>query len=60
MEVHWYVFNISLRIREADSDGVLSGNYDVSELHYNGPGDVPGAPGGGYGYDIRVGDRTSA
>ena len=38
---------------------VLTGNYDVSELHYNGPGDVPGAPGGGYGYDIRVAGRTS-
>ncbi|CDO73558.1 hypothetical protein BN946_scf185014.g28 [Trametes cinnabarina] len=36
------------------------GNYDISELHYNGPGDVPGAPGGGYGYDVRVAGRTSA
>ncbi|KAI0723972.1 N-terminal nucleophile aminohydrolase [Cerioporus squamosus] len=36
------------------------GNYDVSELHYNGPGDVPGAPGGGYGYDIRVAGKSSA
>jgi len=23
-------------------------------LHYDGPGDVPGAPGGGYGYDVRT------
>ena len=32
-----------------------SGNYDVSKLHYEGPGDVPGSTGGGYGYDIRTG-----
>ena len=30
------------------------GNYDISKMHYDGPGDVPGAPVGGYGYDIRV------
>jgi 20S proteasome subunit beta 5 len=29
-------------------------------MHYDGPGDVPGAPGGGYGYDIRVEGRSSA
>ena len=39
---------------------VSLGNYDVSELHYNGPGDVPGAPGTGYGYGIRVEGRSSA
>ena len=32
----------------------LSGNYDVTKLHYDGPGQVPGAPGGGYGYDVRT------
>jgi 20S proteasome subunit beta 5 len=37
-----------------------SGNYDISKLHYDGPGDVPGAPGGGYGYDIRVEGKSSA
>ncbi|EMD38457.1 20S proteasome subunit [Gelatoporia subvermispora B] len=31
------------------------GNYDVSEMHYNGPGGT-----GGYGYDVRVEGRTSA
>ncbi|TBU65544.1 N-terminal nucleophile aminohydrolase [Dichomitus squalens] len=36
------------------------GNYDVSKLHYEGPGDVPGAPGTGYGYDLRVAGRTSS
>jgi 20S proteasome subunit beta 5 len=36
------------------------GNYDVSKLHYDGPGDVPGAVGGGYGYDLRVEGRSSA
>jgi len=30
------------------------GNYDVTKLHYDGPGQVPGAPGGGYGYDVRT------
>ncbi|KAF8891282.1 N-terminal nucleophile aminohydrolase [Infundibulicybe gibba] len=35
------------------------GNYDIAKMHYDGPGDVPGAPGGGYGYDIRVEGRSS-
>lgn len=39
---------------------LATGNYDISEMHYNGPGNVPGAPGGGYGYDIRVEGRSSA
>jgi 20S proteasome subunit beta 5 len=29
-------------------------------MHYDGPGDVPGAPGTGYGYDVRVVGRSSA
>jgi 20S proteasome subunit beta 5 len=29
-------------------------------MHYEGPGDVPGAPGHGYGYDVRVEGRSSA
>ena len=33
------------------------GNYDISKMHYDGPGDVPG---GGYGYDVRVAGRSSA
>lgn len=36
------------------------GNYDISKLHYDGPGDVAGSPGHGYGYNIRVEGRTSA
>ncbi|KAB5595631.1 Proteasome subunit beta type-5 protein [Ceratobasidium theobromae] len=36
------------------------GNYDISTLHYEGPGEVPGAPGGGYGYDVRVGTVPTA
>jgi 20S proteasome subunit beta 5 len=36
------------------------GNYDVSQLHYDGPGNVPGSAGHGYGYSIRVEGRTSA
>lgn len=39
---------------------IVIGNYDISKLHYDGPGDVPGAPGGGYGYDIRVEGLSSA
>ncbi|KDQ18004.1 hypothetical protein BOTBODRAFT_104582 [Botryobasidium botryosum FD-172 SS1] len=30
------------------------GNYDVTTLHYEGPGNVPGAVPGGYGYDVRT------
>jgi 20S proteasome subunit beta 5 len=37
-----------------------TGNYDISKMHYEGPGDVPGATGGGYGYDIRVKGKSSA
>jgi hypothetical protein len=37
-----------------------TGNYDISKMHYDGPGNVPGAPGGGYGYDIRVEGKSSA
>ena len=29
-------------------------------MHYEGPGNVPGAPGTGYGYDIRVEGKSSA
>ncbi|KAF5357760.1 hypothetical protein D9756_001327 [Leucocoprinus leucothites] len=36
------------------------GNYDVSTMYYDGPGDVPGAPGGGYGYAIRTEGRSAA
>ena len=37
-----------------------AGNYDITKLHYEGPGDdVPGAPGGGYGYEVRTGGQTS-
>lgn len=38
---------------------VSSGNYDISKMHYEGPGNVPGAPVGGYGYDIRVEGHSS-
>ena len=45
------------------SDGIFSlssGNYDISTMHYDGPGNVPGAPVGGYGYDLRVEGLSSA
>lgn len=29
-------------------------------MHYDGPGDIPGATGAGYGYSIRVEGRSSA
>ncbi|KAG6916600.1 Proteasome subunit beta type-5 [Tephrocybe rancida] len=35
------------------------GNYDIAKMHYDGPGNVPGAPGGGYGYDVRVEGHSS-
>jgi len=35
-------------------------NYDITKLHYEGPGDVAGSPGHGYGYDIRVEGLSSA
>ena len=35
----------------------LAGNYDVSEMHYNGPTGVPNA---GYGYELRVAGKSSA
>ena len=35
-----------------------TGNYDVSKMHYEGPGDVPGSTGGGYGYDVRTSPNT--
>jgi hypothetical protein len=37
-----------------------SGNYDITKLHYEGPGNVAGSPGHGYGYDLRVEGRNSA
>jgi 20S proteasome subunit beta 5 len=35
------------------------GNYDVTKMHYEGPGPVPGAPGHGYGYEVRTAGLTS-
>lgn len=32
----------------------MIGNYDVTKLHYEGPGAVPGATGSGYGYSVRT------
>ena len=34
-----------------------AGNYDISKMHYDGPGDIPGSAGEGYGYDIRTKGR---
>ena len=38
----------------------FKGNYDISEMHYEGPGNVPGAPIGGYGYDVRIEGLSSS
>ena len=38
---------------------MMLGNYDITKMHYEGPGAVPGAPGGGYGYDVRTDGRFS-
>jgi 20S proteasome subunit beta 5 len=29
-------------------------------MHYDGPGNIPGAPDHGYGYDIRVEGKSAA
>ena len=36
----------------------FQGNYDVTKMHYEGPGDVPGSLGGGYGYNVRTSPST--
>ena len=57
------VGNSSVRHRSSSSflhcSNCFSGNYDITKLHYDGPGAVPGAPGGGYGYDVRTDNRFS-
>lgn len=35
-----------------------TGNYDVSKMHYDGPGNIPGGQAAGYGYDVRTGANT--
>jgi 20S proteasome subunit beta 5 len=37
-----------------------SDNYDITKLHYEGPGNVPGATGGGYGYSVRTEGLTAS
>ena len=60
MEVHRYDFLRAPVSGFADVHSWPAGNYDVSKMHYDGPGDIPGAPGHGYGYDIRVAGKSSA
>lgn len=55
MEVYWYVIYIIL------VDPLLTlllGNYDITKMHYDGPG-IPGGP-AGYGYDQRTLGLSSA
>jgi hypothetical protein len=57
------VGNSSVRRRSSTNfllcSNCFSGNYDITKLHYDGPGAVPGAPGSGYGYDVRTNGRFS-
>lgn len=54
------LFMCPLALSRVDSDNVVfSGNYDITKMHYDGPGDVPGSDGVAYGYDIRVEGRSS-
>ncbi|KAJ1309586.1 hypothetical protein OPQ81_006359 [Rhizoctonia solani] len=51
----------SVNLYHVKQDGwVFIDNYDVTKLHYDGPGQVPGAPAGGYGYDARTQVTTGA
>ncbi len=59
MEIHWCAPTSYASVANVDIHH-LAGNYDVSQMHYEGPGNIPGAPGTGYGYDIRVEGRSSA
>ncbi|EIN07174.1 N-terminal nucleophile aminohydrolase [Punctularia strigosozonata HHB-11173 SS5] len=36
------------------------GNFDVSQMHYEGAGDVPGSTHAAYGYDIRTEGKSSS
>ena len=37
---------------------IITGNYDVSQMHYEGP-QIPGGTVGGYGYEVRTGPSTT-
>ena len=56
MDVHWLV--VHCMWCSAYTNFEFEGNYDVSKMHYEGPGEVPGSTGGGYGYDVRTGPAT--
>jgi hypothetical protein len=60
MEIHRCVIFPSVCSESRFAYSTFEGNYDISKMHYDGPGDVPGAPGGGYGYDVRVEGKSSA
>lgn len=63
MGLHWCV-QIRLFDNLRPANTLLfanTGNYDITKLHYEGPGDVPGATvGEGYGYDVRTEQTTVA
>lgn len=37
----------------------FQGNYDITKMHYDGPGAVLGSPGSGYGYDLRTNNQLA-
>jgi hypothetical protein len=55
MGIHWYVHHPV--DRELPFLRLTSGNYDISKLHFDGAGDIPGQ---GYAYTVRVEGRSSA
>jgi 20S proteasome subunit beta 5 len=52
-----FIGTSSLLLRVLIYIHTMPGNYDITKMHYDGPGAVPGAPGGGYGYDVRTDNR---
>jgi 20S proteasome subunit beta 5 len=54
-----FIGTSSLLLRIYVHSDLVAGNYDVTKMHYDGPGAVPGAPGGGYGYDVRTKSRLA-
>lgn len=56
MEVHWYVFP-AIAIPCVFTSPL--GNYDITKMHYDGPGAVPGSLGSGYGYDVRTNNQLA-
>ncbi|EJD05920.1 N-terminal nucleophile aminohydrolase [Fomitiporia mediterranea MF3/22] len=49
----------TINVYHVKEDGwTFIGNYDVSKMHYEGSGNVPGSAGVAYGYDVRTSSAT--